>query len=122
MRVREMLSSHPEAAGVVNDALVQCIEACFDCAQVCMSCADACLAEHRSAELTRCIRLDLDCADACATTGSVQSKAPPISKARKRAWINSARFISMCVTALETSTSTFLANSLELFRRNHGNG
>ena len=48
MRVREMLSSHPEAGGVVNDALAQCIEACFDCAQACMSCADACLAEDRS--------------------------------------------------------------------------
>ena len=66
MRVREMLSSHPQAAGVVDDALAQCMEACFDCAQVCMSCADACLAEDRSSELTRCIRLDLDCADACA--------------------------------------------------------
>ena len=74
MRVREMLSSHPQAAGVVNDALAQCIEACFDCAQVCMSCADACLAEDRSSELTRCIRLDLDCADACASTGSVLTR------------------------------------------------
>ena len=37
MRVREMLSSKPEAAGVANDALVQCIESCFDCAQTCIS-------------------------------------------------------------------------------------
>jgi hypothetical protein len=74
MRVREMLSSHPQAGGTVNDALAQCIEACFDCAQVCMSCADACLAEERSSELARCIRLDLDCADACAATGSVLTR------------------------------------------------
>jgi hypothetical protein len=39
-----------------------------------MSCADACLAEDRSSELTRCIRLDLDCADACAATGSVLTR------------------------------------------------
>ncbi len=66
MRVREMLSSHPEAAGVVNDALVQCIEACFDCAQICISCADACLAEDQllaalalhppRSRLRRCLR------------------------------------------------------------------
>ncbi len=74
MRVREMLSSHPQAAGVVNDALVQCIEACFDCTQACMSCADACLAEDHSSRLARCIRLGLDCADACAATGAVLTR------------------------------------------------
>jgi hypothetical protein len=74
MHVREMLSSHPQATGGVNDVLVQCIEACFDCAQTCMSCADACLAETDTSGLTRSIRLGLDCADACAATGSVLTR------------------------------------------------
>jgi hypothetical protein len=74
MPVREMLSSHPEAAGVVNDALIRCIEACSECAQACMSCADACLAETGVSSLARCIRLDLDCADACAATGAVLTR------------------------------------------------
>ena len=74
MHVREMLSSHPQATGGVNDVLVQCIEACFDCAQTCMSCADSCLAETGTSGLARCIRLNLDCADACAATGSVLTR------------------------------------------------
>src|SRR5258708_2440720 len=74
MHVREMLSSHPQVTGGVNDVLVQCIEACFDCAQACISCADSCLAETGASGLARCIRLDLDCADACAATGSVLTR------------------------------------------------
>jgi hypothetical protein len=74
MPVREMLSSHPQAAGAVSETLARCIEACFECAQTCISCADACLAEDSSTSLARCIRLDLDCADACAATGSVLSR------------------------------------------------
>ena len=81
MRVREMLSSHPQAAGVADDAVVQCIEACFDCAQTCISCADSCLAEAASSRLAHCIRLDLDCADACATTGAVLSRRTGVTSA-----------------------------------------
>jgi hypothetical protein len=81
MHVREMLSSHPDAAGVANETLAQCIEACFDCAQACIACADACLAESNVSNLARCIRLDLDCADACAATGAVLTRRTAVTSA-----------------------------------------
>jgi uncharacterized membrane protein len=74
MHVQEMISNHPDVEGSANDALIRCIEACYDCAQTCASCADACLAEANVADLVRCIRLNLDCADVCATTGMAASR------------------------------------------------
>jgi hypothetical protein len=62
MHVHEMVRTHPHAKGNTNDALIWCIEECYDCAQTCTSCADACLGEPMVAPLTQCIRLDLDCA------------------------------------------------------------
>jgi uncharacterized membrane protein len=72
--VQAMLASHPQARGRVDNAVVRCIEACFDCAQTCISCADACLDEAAAAGLARCIRLNLDCANACAATGPALSR------------------------------------------------
>jgi len=74
MHVQEMISTHPSVRGHVNDALIRCIEACYDCAQACTVCADACLAEDDVKDLLQCIRLDLDCADVCAATGQVASR------------------------------------------------
>lgn len=74
MHAQQMIATHPQVAGSVNDVLIRCIEACLDCAQTCASCADACLAERNVAELTQCIRLNLDCSDLCATTGLVASR------------------------------------------------
>jgi hypothetical protein len=74
MQVREMLRTHPDVKGGINDALVRCIEECYDRAQMCVSCADACLAEDMVQELTQCIRLNLDCADVCTTTGAISSR------------------------------------------------
>jgi hypothetical protein len=71
MTVQEMISAHPQALGVERDALVRCIEECFNCAAACTSCADACLGEETVAGLVRCIRLNLDCADVCEATGRV---------------------------------------------------
>lgn len=74
MHAQEMLSTHPSVRGGANDALIRCIEACYDCAQACTVCADACLAEEMVKELIQCIGLNLECADVCAATGSVASR------------------------------------------------
>jgi hypothetical protein len=74
MQAREMISTHRDVQGRVNDALIQCIEECYTCAQICISCADACLAEDQVQQLRQCIRLDLDCADLCTVTGAVGSR------------------------------------------------
>ncbi|MCS5480601.1 four-helix bundle copper-binding protein [Corynebacterium sp. YIM 101645] len=73
--VRTMLDTHPKDLSQIDqDALAECIAACFECAQTCTACADACLSENMVAELTTCIRLNLDCADICETTGRVLSR------------------------------------------------
>jgi len=74
MHVQSMISTHPDVRGNVNEALVRCIEACFDCGQSCVACADACLAEDMVADLRQCIRLNLDCADVCVATGKLSSR------------------------------------------------
>lgn len=74
MHAREMISTHPHVRGNTNDALIACIEECFDCAQTCTTCADACLGEDNVAELVQCIRLNLDCADLCSAAGTVATR------------------------------------------------
>lgn len=74
MHAQEMIRTHPDVRGGTNDALIRCIEECYDCAQACTSCADACLGEDMVKELRQCIRLNLDCADLCAVTGAVATR------------------------------------------------
>jgi hypothetical protein len=74
MPIQEMIRTHPQFRGEVNNALIRCIEACYSCAQACNSCADACLGEPMVQQLTQCIRLNLDCADVCATTGRLATR------------------------------------------------
>jgi len=74
MHAREMISSHPQVRGNTNDALIRCIETCYDCAQTCTTCADACLGESAVGQLVQCIRLNLDCVDLCLSTGNVASR------------------------------------------------
>lgn len=74
MHVQEMISTHPHVRGNVNEALIRCIEACYDCAQACTACADACLGEDAVRDLVQCIRLNNDCADVCLATGQVASR------------------------------------------------
>ena len=71
---KEMIQTHPAAPKQRTDALVACIEACFDCEQACSACADACLHEKTVAELAHCIRTNLDCADVCGTLGRALSR------------------------------------------------
>jgi hypothetical protein len=74
MHAQQMIATHPHVKGDTNDALIRCIEACFDCAQTCTSCADACLGESMVAQLTQCIRFNMDCADICAATGAIATR------------------------------------------------
>jgi hypothetical protein len=74
MHAQEMIRTHPHVRGNTNDALIRCIEACYDCAQACTACADACLGEDAIKELTQCIRLNLDCGDVCSATGALASR------------------------------------------------
>jgi hypothetical protein len=74
MHVREIASTHPQAGGHADPALIACIEACYDCAQACTGCADACLGEPMVRDMTQCIRTCLDCADLCAATGPIASR------------------------------------------------
>lgn len=74
MHAQEIIGTHPQVRGRTNDALIRCIEECFDCAQTCTVCADACLAEEMVDALRQCIRLNLDCADICAAAGTIASR------------------------------------------------
>ena len=74
MHAQQMISTHPHVRGNTNDALIRCIEECYDCAQTCTSCADACLGESMVQQLTQCIRLNLDCADVCLATGALATR------------------------------------------------
>ena len=74
MTVQELIATHPHPTSVDREALLRCIDDCFDCAATCISCADACLGEDDVRDLVRCIRLCLDCADACDATGRVVTR------------------------------------------------
>ena len=58
MHVEAIASTHPRVGGHIDDALVHCIELCFDCSQACAACADACVGEDSVIELRQCIRLN----------------------------------------------------------------
>jgi hypothetical protein len=74
MHTREMISAHPQVRGNVNDALIRCIDECYDCVQACVSCADASLGEKDVSGLVQSIRLCMDCADVCTATGAVATR------------------------------------------------
>lgn len=90
MHTQQMLSTHPSDATNL-DALVACINACFDCEQCCTSCADACLHEDDPGKLTACIRTNLDCADVCAATGRVLSRIGDTNDAILRAQLEACK-------------------------------
>ena len=73
MQTQTILKTHPQAVSF-QDALAECVAACFECAHSCEVCADACLAEDSVADMRGCIRTDLDCADICTATGRVLSR------------------------------------------------
>lgn len=87
--VRRMLQLHPYAGRrATSDALVRCIEACYDCAATCTMYADACLAEPMVADLRACIRLNQDCAYVCAATGDILARITAANQAITRAMLH----------------------------------
>jgi hypothetical protein len=74
MHTAEIISTHPDVQGSINQGLIDCIDECHACAQACLSCADACLAEENVDELKQCIRLNLDCADLCDAAAKLASR------------------------------------------------
>ncbi|MDO9501421.1 four-helix bundle copper-binding protein [Falsiroseomonas sp.] len=87
MHAQQIIATHPQVKGNTNDALIRCIEQCYDCGQACIACADACLGEDMVAQLAQCIRSDLDCADACFATGAVASRRTGSNEAVIRAML-----------------------------------
>lgn len=87
MHAQAMISTHPHVQGKTDDALIRCIEECYDCTQTCTSCADACLGEANVKDLTQCIRANLDCADLCAATGAVATRRTGSNEAVIRAML-----------------------------------
>jgi hypothetical protein len=70
----EIIKLHPQPTSLDREALLRCVDECFDCVVSCTSCADADLAENDVREMVRCIRLCLDCADACDATGRIVTR------------------------------------------------
>src|SRR5919112_96089 len=66
-QARRMIETNPSGPAVDAEALVECIEACYDCAQ-------ACLGDRDIQMLIRYIRLDHDCADMCDATGKILAR------------------------------------------------
>jgi hypothetical protein len=69
-----MIMTHPRPTSLDRDALLRCVDECFDCAATCTSCADACLGEKDVQGLVRCVRLNLDCADVCEAAGRILTR------------------------------------------------
>jgi hypothetical protein len=93
MRAQAIISTHPQVRGSTNEALIACIEDCYDCAQACTACADACLGEAMVAEMVQCIRACLDCADICAAAGAIASRRTASNEALM------ARMLHVCEAA-----------------------
>ena len=74
MHTQEIIGTHPDVKGQINQALIRAIEECYDCGQSCISCADACIGEQEVTRLRQCIRLNLDCADICFAAGAIATR------------------------------------------------
>jgi hypothetical protein len=74
MHAQQIIATHPHVRGNTNDALIACVEDCYDCSQACTACADACLGEEVVQQMVQCIRTCLDCADVCLAAGQTASR------------------------------------------------
>lgn len=59
----------PQLPMLDRDALLACVEECFECAVMCTACADASLSVRELRELIPVVRLSLGCAEVCVGTG-----------------------------------------------------
>ena len=95
MSIAEMIKSHPDVAGHLNEPLVLAVRHAMFCASICTSCADACLAEDDPKMMRQCIRFNLDCADVCTMTARVAARRT----ASDEALIQSA--LRLCIESCE---------------------
>ncbi|MGP1354191.1 MAG: four-helix bundle copper-binding protein [Parasphingopyxis sp.] len=72
MSIAEMIKSHPDVAGHLNEPLATAIRHAMFCAAICNSCADACSAED--GDMRQCIRMCSDCADMCDATFKIATR------------------------------------------------
>jgi hypothetical protein len=72
MSIHQMIASHPEVHGHLNEALATAVRHSMFCAVICTSCADACSAEPM--DMRQCIRTCMDCADVCQATMTVATR------------------------------------------------
>lgn len=73
--IERMLTTHPQFINdTKKDALISCIQSCFDCGQACVTCSDACLGEKNVEKLKDTIRATADCGDICLATGKILSR------------------------------------------------
>ena len=93
MSIAEMIRSHPDVAGSLNEELAAAVRHAMFCAAICTSCADACVAEDDVAERRQCIRACLDCADICDATFRVATRQTGDNRAVLRSMLQS------CITA-----------------------
>ena len=102
MHARQIISTHPDVRGDVNDALIRCIEECFDCGQTCTVCADACLGEEMVRDFKQCVRTCLDCADVCLATGAIASRRTGSNEALLRRMLETcAEACALCAAECE---------------------
>lgn len=95
MSIAEMIKSHPDVAGSLNEPLALAVRHAMFCSAICTSCADACIAEETAAERRECIRRCLDCADICDATFKVATRRTGSNEAILQAMLRT------CIEACE---------------------
>lgn len=111
MSIAEMIKSHPDVAGSLNEPLALAVRHAMFCSAICTSCADACLAEDDVGMLKQCIRTDLDCADVCDMLFKVATRRTGSNEAL----IQSA--LRLCIEACELCATECARHEHEHCRR-----
>jgi hypothetical protein len=111
MSIAEMIKSHPDVAGNLNEPLALAVRHAMFCAAICTSCADACLAEADVDMLKPCIRYNLDCADVCDMLFKVATRRT----ASNEALIQSA--LRLCIEACERCGAECAKHDMDHCRR-----
>ncbi|MBA16317.1 MAG: four-helix bundle copper-binding protein [Sphingomonas sp.] len=93
MSIAEMIKSHPDVAGHLNEPLAKAVRHAMFCSAICTSCADACIAEEM--DMRQCIRNCLDCADICTATFTVAARRTASNEALIQA------MLKLCIQACE---------------------
>lgn len=96
MSIAEMIRSHPDVAGSLNEPLAKAVRHAMFCSAICTSCADACVAEEHVSAMRQCIRENLDCADVCTMLARVATRRTGSNEAL----IQSA--LRLCIEACES--------------------